>query len=67
MVINIVMANRLASRLENIVSPNQTAFVKGLSILGSFIMAQQTTRALHKQKEPRMHKLYVHKAFNSIS
>lgn len=68
MVINILMANRLASRLENIVSPNQTAFVRGLSIPDSFIMAQQTTRALHKQKDPRLRNmLYVHKVFNSVS
>jgi hypothetical protein len=41
------LANRLAGRLQNMVSPNQTAFIKKRFILDNFMLVQQTTRFLH--------------------
>ncbi|WVZ97153.1 LOW QUALITY PROTEIN: hypothetical protein U9M48_042708, partial [Paspalum notatum var. saurae] len=63
-----IMANRLAPRLKNLVSPNQSAFVKGRCILDNFILGQQTTKVLHRQKKPRvLLKLDITKAFDSVS
>jgi hypothetical protein len=37
-----ILANRLASRLPEIVSANQSAFIKGRCIHDNFILVQQT-------------------------
>jgi hypothetical protein len=67
-VITKVLANRLATRLSGLVSPCQSAFVKGRFIHDNFIGVQQTAKALHLQKEPRVFlKLDISKAFNSVS
>jgi hypothetical protein len=44
------LANRLASRLSQMVSPNQSAFIKGHFIQDNFMLVQQTARFLHQQK-----------------
>jgi hypothetical protein len=62
-----VLANRLAIRLLELVSPNQSAFVKGISIHDNFILVQQTAKAIHKQKLSRVLKLDICKAFDSVS
>ncbi|WVZ92630.1 LOW QUALITY PROTEIN: hypothetical protein U9M48_038679, partial [Paspalum notatum var. saurae] len=63
-----IMANRLAPHLKDLVSPNQSAFVKGRCILDNFILVQQTTKVLHRQKKPRvLLKLDITKAFDSVS
>ena len=51
-----------------LVSPNQSAFVKGRCIHDNFILVQQTAKVLHNLKEPRiLLKLDITKAFHSVS
>lgn len=63
-----MLANRLAGRLQQMVSPNQSAFIKGRFIQDNFMLVQQTTRFLHQQQQPRiLFKLDISKAFDSVS
>jgi hypothetical protein len=51
-----------------LVSPNQSAFVKGRSINDNFMMVRETAKAIHRQKTPRiLLKLDIGKAFDSVS
>ena len=43
-----LLANRLAGRLQQMVSPNQSAFIKGRFIQDNFMLVQQTARFLHQ-------------------
>jgi len=45
-----MLANRLACRLQQMVSPNQSAFIKGRFIQDNFMLIQQTARFLNQQK-----------------
>jgi hypothetical protein len=63
-----ILANRLARKLSNLVSANQSAFVKGWCIHDIFMLVQGTTRALHNLKVPRvLLKLDITKAFDSVT
>jgi hypothetical protein len=63
-----MLANRLASHLDQMVSPNQSAFIKKRFIQDNFMLVQQTARFLHSQKQPRiLLKLDITKAFESVS
>jgi hypothetical protein len=63
-----LLANRLAGHLDNIVSQNQSAFIKGRSMLDNFMLVQQTTKMLHQKKCARiLLKLDITKAFDSVS
>lgn len=63
-----VLANRLAKRLNELVSPNQSAFIKGRFIQDNFMLVQQTARLLHSQNMARLlFKLDITKAFDSIT
>jgi hypothetical protein len=63
-----ILANRLAKRLNEMVSPNQSAFMKGRFIQDNFMLVQQTSRLLHRQnKATLLYKLDITKAFDSVS
>lgn len=63
-----ILANRLAGRLDEMVSPNQSAFIKKRFIQDNFMMVQQTVKYLHSLKQPRiLLKLDITKAFDSVS
>jgi hypothetical protein len=63
-----MLANRLAKRLNELVSLIQSAFIKGRFIQDNFMLVQQTARLLHQQKLPRLLlKLDITKAFDSVS
>jgi len=63
-----ILANRLAGRLDEMVSSNQSAFIKKRFIQDNFMMVQQTDKFLHSQKQPRiLLKLDITKAFDSVS
>jgi hypothetical protein len=63
-----ILANRLAKRLTEMVSPSQSAFIKGRFIQDNFMLVQQTSRLFHQQNMPRLlFKLDITKAFDSVS
>jgi hypothetical protein len=63
-----ILANRLASRLDGMLSSNQSACIKGRFIQDNLMLVQQTAKSLHTQKQPRiMVKLDIMKAFDSVS
>jgi hypothetical protein len=63
-----LLANRLAARLHEMVSPNQSAFIKGRFIQDNFMLVQQTSRLLHHQKKASLlFKVDITKAFDSVS
>jgi hypothetical protein len=49
-----LLANRLAQHLDIMVSQNQSAFIKGRSILDNFMLVQQTTKLFHQEKCARI-------------
>ena len=62
-----VLANRLAPRLNSLVSNCQSAFIKKRSIHDNFLYVQGTVKRLHKQKIPALFmKLDIHKAFDTV-
>jgi hypothetical protein len=67
-IITKLLANRLSRKLLQLVSPNQSVFMKHEYILDNFVLVQYMARALHRQKEPRvLLKLDITKAFDSVS
>jgi hypothetical protein len=63
-----ILTNRLTRRLHEMVSPNQSAFIKGRFIQDNFMLVQQTSRLLHqKKKASLLLKLDITKAFDSVS
>jgi hypothetical protein len=63
-----LLANRLAARLQEMISPNQSAFIKGRFIQDNFMLMQQTARFPHHQRQPHiLLKLDISKAFDSVA
>jgi hypothetical protein len=63
-----LLANRLAMKLQEMVSPVQSAFIKGRFIQDNFMLVQQTVRFMHQRKFSHiLFKLDISKAFNSVS
>jgi hypothetical protein len=63
-----ILANRLASRLNDMVSPIQSAFIKGRFIQDNFMLVQLTSRLFHQLNLARLFfKLDITKAFDSVS
>jgi hypothetical protein len=63
-----VLANCLRRRLGDIISPNQSAFVKGRCLHDNFILARQVARRINQRRCPGvLLKLDLSRAFDSIS
>ncbi|CAN6230203.1 unnamed protein product [Urochloa humidicola] len=62
-----ILANRLAPHLPNIVSPCQSAFIKGRSIQDNYQYIQGAINHFHRSKTPMIFlKLDIAKAFDSV-
>jgi len=62
------MANRLARFLDQLVTRNQTAFIKGRSIHENFREVQLACKALHASRSPCvMLKIDIAKAFDTVA
>jgi hypothetical protein len=63
-----ILANRLAGRLHDMVSPNQSAFIKGRFIQDNYLLVQETARFLNQRKQPcLLRKLDISKSFDLVS
>ncbi|WVZ88994.1 hypothetical protein U9M48_035459 [Paspalum notatum var. saurae] len=63
-----VLASRLAPFMKMLVAPNQTAFIRGRSILDSFKFVQSAAALFRKKQIPKMLlKLDISKAFDTLS
>jgi hypothetical protein len=63
-----LLANRLAPRLNSLVSNCQSAFIKKRSIHDNFLYILGAVRKLHRQKIPALFmKLGIHKAFDTVN
>jgi hypothetical protein len=66
-IISKILANRLGPELDNLISINQTAFIKKRCIHDSFAYVQGVIRDLHKRKILAMFiKLDISKAFDTV-
>lgn len=67
-IITKILANRLAPRMNELVSGAQNAFIKKRCIHDNFIYSQRVIQLLHRQKKPALFiKLDISKAFDSIN
>ena len=63
-----LLENRLAPRLDSLVSKYQSAIIKNRSIHDNFLYVQNMVRTLQKMKLPALFlKLDIHKAFDTVS
>jgi hypothetical protein len=63
-----ILANWLAGNLLQMVSLNQSTFIKKCFIQDNFMLIQQTTRFLHQPKQSHiLFKLDISKVFDSVS
>jgi hypothetical protein len=67
-IITKILADRLAPRLNELISDCQNAFIKKRCIHDNFVYVQSVIRALHKANRPSLFiKLDISKAFDSVS
>jgi mannosylglycoprotein endo-beta-mannosidase len=67
-IITKLLADRLAPRLDKLVSGAQNAFIKKRCIHDNYVYVQGVIKALHKAKRPAFFiKLDISKAFDSLS
>lgn len=63
-----VLSIRLGAKMDQIISPAQSAFQKAKCIHDSFLYVQGCVRSLHRRKKPALlFKLDIAKAFDSVS
>ena len=63
-----ILARRLGPRMDELVGPNQTAFIAGRCIQDNFLLVKESARILHRRKIPTLLlKVDIAKAFDSIS
>ena len=63
-----LLANRLSSHLNTLISKCQSAFIKHRCIQDNFLYIQNTVRRFHKMKMPTLFmKLDIQKAFDTIN
>jgi hypothetical protein len=67
-IISKTLANRLAPRLNELVSHNQSAFVRKRAIHDNFLFVQNMVKFLHRNKKQCLFvKVDISKAFDSVS
>ena len=49
-----LLASRLGPRIHDLVGLNQSAFIRGRSILDNFMLIQNAIRSLHRKKKTRL-------------
>jgi hypothetical protein len=63
-----LLASRLAPELEDLISINQTTFIKKCCIHDNFMYVQEVIKDLHKRKFPSLFiKLDIDKAFDTVN
>jgi hypothetical protein len=63
-----ILANRLGRRIGEVVSMNQSAFIKNRSLHDNFVLVRQVARKINRCRQPGvLLKLDLAKAFDSIS
>jgi hypothetical protein len=63
-----ILANRLRPRMDELISANQSAFIKGRCLHDNFMLVRQMARHLHAKREKGvLLKLDISRAFDTIS
>ncbi|KAM0913367.1 hypothetical protein ACQ4PT_012221 [Festuca glaucescens] len=63
-----VLARRLGPKMDLLVAPNQTAFIRGRCIQDNFLLVKESAKLLHRKRIPALLlKVDIAKAFDSIS
>lgn len=63
-----ILASRLAKRIDSLIVPVQSAFIKGRCIQDNFLFVQGMARHFHRTKRPMLLiKLDIAKAFDTVS
>lgn len=65
-----ILTNRMNPLLDTLISPDQSAFVKGRSITDNFLLAQELIRGYGKKSNPMpkcMLKVDIQKAYDTVS
>lgn len=68
-IISKILANRLKEILDQLISPNQAAFIKGRNIAENILLAHELVRNFHKDRGPAPFcvKVDLQKAYDKVS